>query len=63
MLGLFLLGVGAGTSDAGHFLIGAGIALKGLGLMFFSFEKHRNPNWLRRQGKYLLWKFGLIQVI
>jgi len=55
-IGLFLIGLGAGTSDSGHFLLGAGIGLKGLSVLFFSIEQHRNPAWLKRQAKYLIWK-------
>jgi len=64
MLGLFLLGVGAGTSDAAtnrfSFPLGIAIALVGLLVLFFSEEQHRNPAWLKRQVKIIRnsWPIG-----
>ena len=55
-VGLFLIGLGAGTSDVGYFMLGAALGLKGLLMLFFSFKQHRNPAWLKRQAKYLIWK-------
>ncbi len=52
-LGLFLISVGAGTSDAAtsrySFPLGIAIAFAGLLLMFFSFEENRNLKLLRRK--------------
>ena len=57
LTGLFLLGVGAGTSDAASnrfsFPLGIVIALIGLLVLFFSDEQHRNPAWLKRQAKII----------
>ena len=51
-LGLFLVGVGAGTSDGNtneySFTIGATLATIGMALMFFSFKEMRDPYRLKR---------------
>ena len=57
LTGLFLLGVGAGTSDAASnrfsFPLGIAITLIGLLVLFFSDEQRRNPAWLKRQIKII----------
>ena len=55
--GISLLAIGAGTSDSGNFLLGAAIGFKGLTILFFSKELHRNPAWLKRQVKFIVWKY------
>ena len=53
---LFIFG-GAGTSDSNtspaEFWWGALLGIVGLTLMSFSFETHRNPNWLKRKYRHL----------
>ncbi len=59
--GLFVLAVAVGTVESGinrfSMTIGASVGLVGLGLLFFAEENHRNPIWLKRRIKYLIWKF------
>lgn len=60
-IGLFLIGMGVGTIQLDlksySFWLGASISIKGLSLLFFSVEQHRNPAWLKRQAKHLIWKY------
>lgn len=59
--GIFLMGVGGQLTLNGgnrfHIPLGIAIAVIGLGLLFFSEEQHRNPAWLNRQVKHLIWKY------
>jgi hypothetical protein len=57
LIGFFIAFVGAGTSDSNmtNFgtLLGGFIGICGVIIMALSFEKLRNPNWLRRQAKII----------
>jgi hypothetical protein len=56
-LGMFLLAMGAGTSDSNSnrysLLLGAALGFAGLLFMFFAFEENRNVNRLRRMALQL----------
>ena len=58
LLGLLLIFIGAGTSDAdfsrSSFLTGVLIGFAGLLLMLFSFEGTRDPFVIKRTGRYIL---------
>ncbi|GEM_PF-5347185 len=60
-IGLFLLGISVGTmeSDLNRFSMPIGISLGIIGslTLFFSDQQHRNPAWLKRQVKYLIWRY------
>jgi hypothetical protein len=62
--GLFLMFLGAGTSDADlepySFAVGAAVSIAGLFLIFLSFEEFRNPKrlarlWMQIKRDYLTW--------
>ena len=58
LLGLVLVFIGAGTSDAdfskSSFLTGVLIGFVGLLLMLFSFEGMRDPFIIKRMGRYII---------
>ena len=55
-VGIFLLMLGAGTSDANlspySFTVGMSLGIVGIIAMFFSFEENRNPKRIRRLIRY-----------
>lgn len=57
-IGAFLMiAVGAPTADGGHYSLGISIAFVGLIFAILSVEEMRNPKYLRRQFKALIWTY------
>jgi len=56
LIGIFLVvAVGAPTADGGHFLLGISIVLVGLIFMSLSDKNMRNPKFLNRRLRSLIW--------
>ena len=52
-----LIVASVGVVENGHFMLSMALAMVGFAILFFSEEQHRNPAWIKRQIKYLIWKY------